>query len=220
MEAFCKQERQKRFGRKLAYRLYICILNTCTLFKSALVDVWLSILLACSHQLECGQHITATTEILRYTGAIIVEFLPSVALGGDCQQPDWGSWNVHDQLCSLTFIDQLWSAMRQAFVALGLAEVAEDILTSILKYAFHVLDLGVRTLWGRLCANLMTTAPPSFLRDIHDLTASQLVVRNQRELWGVVATSLSSSELSLDWKELVKFLAIPIWYILFSSPRA
>ena len=156
--------------------------------------------------------------MLRYTAAIIVEFLPSVALGDS--QPDWGSWNVHDQLCTLTFIDQLWSAMRQAFVGLSLAEVAELILASILKYAFHVLDLGVRKLWGGLCANLMTTAPPSFLRNTHDLATSQLVVRSQRELWGVVATSLSSSELSLDWKELVKFLAIPIWYILLSSSRA
>lgn len=156
--------------------------------------------------------------MLTYTAAIIIAFLPSVDLAG--RQPDWGSWDVHDQLCSLTFIDQLWFAMRQAFVAISLAEAAELILTSILKYAFHVLDLGVRTLWGRLCVNLMTTAPPSFLCDTDDLTTSQLVIRSQRELWGVVATSLSCSELGLDWKELVKFLAIPIWYIVFLFSRA
>ena len=179
--------------------------------------MWLSILLACSHQLECGQHATAT-EMLRHTAAIVVEFLPVMAFG-DCQ-PDWGSWNVHDQLCSLTFINQLWSAMRRAFVTLELAEVAEPILISILKYAFHVLDPGVRVLWGKLCANLMTTAPPSFLRDMHNLSTSQLVIRTQRELWGVVATSLSSSELDLDWKQLVKFLGIPVWYIVFLCSRA
>ncbi|KAF8551674.1 hypothetical protein OG21DRAFT_1605154 [Imleria badia] len=184
---------------------------------SSLVDVWLSILLACSHQLECEQHIATITEMLRFTAAIIIEFFPPVALR-DCQ-PDWGSWNVHDQLCSLTFIDQLWSAMRRAFVALGLAEVAELILTSILKYAFHVLDPGVRTVWGKLCANLMMTASPSFLRNMHDLTTSQLVIRSQRELWGVVATSLSSSELSLDWKELVKFLVIPVCTWVLSEPE-
>ncbi|KAG8214609.1 hypothetical protein J3R82DRAFT_9681 [Butyriboletus roseoflavus] len=183
---------------------------------SGLVDVWLSILLACSHQLERGQHITATRDVPRYTAGIIVEFLPSVA----DYQPEWGSWNVRDQLCSLTFIDQLWSAMRKAFVSLSLAEAAELILASILKYAFHVLDPGVRTLWGRLCANLMTTASPSFLRDVHDLKTSQLVIRSQRELWGVVATSLSPPELGLHWKELVNFLAFPIWYIVFLSSRA
>ncbi|KAH0832070.1 hypothetical protein J3R83DRAFT_12978 [Lanmaoa asiatica] len=184
---------------------------------SGLVDVWLSILLACSHQIERGRHTTATTEMLKYTAAIIVEFLPSGALE-DCQ-PDWGSWSVHDQLYRLTFIDQLWSAMRKAFVALSLAEAATLILTSVLKYGFHVLDLGVRTLWGRLCANLMTMAPPSFLRDIHDFTASQLVIRSQRELWGVVATSSPSSELGLDWKELVEFLAIPICTWVLSKPE-
>lgn len=192
------------------------ILSTCTLLKSGLVDVWLSILLACSHQLDCGQHTTAITDMLRYTAAIIVEFLAF----GDCQ-PDWGSWDVRDQLYGLTFIDQLWSAMRKAFVAISLAEAAELILASILKYAFHVLDLGVRTLWSRLCANLMTTASPSFLRDIQYHTASQLVIRSQRELWGVVATSLTSlPEFGLEWKELVDFLAIPIWYIVFLSSRA
>lgn len=171
--------------------------------------MWLAILLACSHQLECGQHTTVTTDVLKYAAAIIVEFLPSEAFG-DCQ-PDWGSWNVHDQLYSLTFIDQLWCAMRKAFVAFSLAEAAELILVSILKYAFHVLDIGVRTFWSRLCANLMTTASPSFLCDIHDHTEIQLVLKSQRELWGVVATSLSPPELVLDWKELVNFLAIPIW---------
>ena len=189
------------------------ILSTCPLFKSDLVDVWLSILLACSHQLECGQHIDATADVPRYTAAIIVEFLPSY-------QPDWGSWNVRDQLYSLTFIDQLWSAIRRAFVSFSLAEAAGLTLASILKYAFHVLDPGVRSVWGRLCANLMTTASSSFLRDVHDLTASQLVIRSQRELWGVVATSLSPPELGLHWKELVKFLAFPIWYIVFLSSRA
>lgn len=192
------------------------VLSTC-IFKSSLLDVWLSILLACSRQLERGQHVSATTEVLRSSATIIAEFLPSVPWE-ECQ-PDWGSWNVYDQVWRLTFINQLWSAMRKAFVALSLAEAAELILTSILKYAFHVLDLGVRTLWGRLCANLMATASPSFLRDMHDLTASQLVIGSQRELWGVIATSLSSSELGLDWKELVKLLAIPIGYIVFLPSR-
>ncbi|KAG6377109.1 hypothetical protein JVT61DRAFT_1160 [Boletus reticuloceps] len=142
-----------------------------------------------------GKHSIPIAEMLRYAAAIIVGFLPPE----DCQ-PDWGSWSVHDQLYSLTFIDQLWSAMRRAFAAFDLAEVAELILTSIL--------------------NLMIVAPPSFLRDTRDPTTSQLVIRSQRELWGIVATSLSSSELSLDWKELVKFLTIPVWYIVILPSRA
>ncbi|KAF8133804.1 hypothetical protein EV363DRAFT_1567111, partial [Boletus edulis] len=181
-----------------------------------LVDVWLSILLACSQQLEC-QQLGPIAEMLRYAAAIIVGFLPPAALGD--REPDWGSWSVHDQLYSLTLIDQLWSAMRGAFAAFDLAEVAELILTSILKYAFHVLDHGVRTLWGRLCANLMIVAPPSFLRDTRNPTTSQLVIHSQRELWGIVATSLSSSEPSVDWKELVKFLNIPVCTWVLSEPE-
>lgn len=105
--------------------------------------------------------------------------------------------------------------MQKAFAALDLTEAAELILTSILKYAFHVLDPGVRTLWSGLCANLMATVSPSFLCDIDNLTTSQLAIRSQRELWGVVASSLSSSQLGLDRKDLLKFLAIPVWYIVF-----
>ena len=207
-------ERESDVSRLTAYR--IGILNT-GIFKSSLLDVWLSILLACSRQLESGQHVIATTEVLISSAATVTEFLPSVPLGE--RQPDWGSWNVRDQLCRLTFIDQLWSAMGKAFASLGLVEAAELILTSVLKYSFHVLDPGVRTLWGRLCASLVVTASPSFLRDGHDLLASQLIIRSQRELWGVVATSLSSSEHGLDWKELVRFLAIPIWCTIFFCLR-
>lgn len=195
-----------------ARRYIVHIFNTRPSIKPGLVDVWLSILLACSHQLEFG-HITTTaaTEMLGYAATIIVEFLPLVPPGDG--QPDWGSWNVQDQLCSLTFINQLWSAMQRTFATFSLAAAAEFILTSILKYAFHVLDLDVQTLWGRLCANLMITAPPSFLRDVHS-ASPQLVIRSQREVWGVVATSLSSSALDFGWKDLVKFLAIPIWYLV------
>ena len=181
------------------------------ILQSNLIDVWLAIMRACSRQLS-GQHVP-TTEVLRYSAETIVEFLSSVPLGES--QPDWGSWNVPDQLCRLGFIDKLWSAMQQVFVSLDLEESAGLILTSILKYPFHILELGVRALWGKLCVSLMATAPPSFLCDIHDLTAPQLILRSRRELWGVVATSLSSDERSFEWKELVKFLAIPIWYVDF-----
>lgn len=212
---FASQEDRKHSDVSQLTALVVHILSACTLFQSGLVDVWLSILLVCSDQFDCGQHNAATAEMLRYMATIVVEFLPSVALGDS--QPDWGSWNVHDQLYSLTFIDQLWSAMQRAFAAHSLAEVAELILTSILKYAFHVLDHDVQALWGRLCANLMITAPPWFLCDAHDpkISISPLVVRSQRELWGVVATSLSSSELSIDWREVVRFLTVPVWYIVF-----
>ncbi|KAG9315759.1 hypothetical protein JVU11DRAFT_3408 [Chiua virens] len=175
---------------------------------SGLVDVWLAVLLACSSQPACEQQIVVTTDVLTDTSAIITEFLPSAPLG-DCE-PDWGSWNVNEQLRTLTFIDQLWAAMRTAFVAIDLAEAAAVVLTSVLKYAFHILELSVRTLWGRLCANLMTAVSPLFLRSMQDLLPSQLVIRSQRELWGVVATSLSTTEPGIDCKELVKFLAIPI----------
>lgn len=157
------------------------------------------------------------TATLVYTTTTIVEFLPSAVIADS--QPDWGSWNIHDQLFSLTLIDQLWSAMQKAFVAFSLADAAALILTSILKYAFHVLDPGVRTLWSKLCANLMMTTSRSFLLDMQDLTTPQSFIRSQRELWGVVAASLSSSEHSFHWKEMIGFLSIPVWYIIFLFTR-
>ncbi|KIK91247.1 hypothetical protein PAXRUDRAFT_830994 [Paxillus rubicundulus Ve08.2h10] len=182
-----------------------------------LIDMWRSILLA---HLHCGQgahHLTATTNLLRHATTIIVDFLPPSPLLGS--QRDWGSWSVQDQLGSLTAIDQLWSLLQNVFSSFSLSEPAEIIITSILKFAFHILDHEVQALWSRLCANLMTTASPSFLGRMHSLTESQLVLRTRREFWGVVGKSLSCSEPSLHWKEVINFLAIPVCAWVLSGPE-
>ncbi|KIJ62577.1 hypothetical protein HYDPIDRAFT_41726 [Hydnomerulius pinastri MD-312] len=176
---------------------------------SVLVDLWRSILLAQSQIAQLGvQHPAAPSESLKHTALLVTGFLPTPPCPSS--QPDWGSWSVQDQLHRLTAVEQLWSAMQNIFVPPSLSEPAEIILASILKYAFHILDPEVGALWSKLCANLMTTASPSFLGGMHNLTESQMAVRAQRELWGVVAKSLSDSDSTLHWRKIVSFLAIPV----------
>ncbi|KAF9221620.1 hypothetical protein BS17DRAFT_785072 [Gyrodon lividus] len=196
----------------LHYEILLDIWKHCA-FKASkerldpdLLDTWQSILLAHSH-LAQGAHYPITIKLLRHAATIIIDFLPPPLPG---YQRDWGSWSIHDQPCYLVAIGQLWSVMQSVFVSFSLSEPAELILASILKFTFHTPDHGVQTLWSRLCANLMTTASPSFWGDIPSLPESHIVLRTRRELWELVAKSLSCSEPSLHWKEVIKFLAIPV----------
>ncbi|KIN99597.1 hypothetical protein M404DRAFT_30266 [Pisolithus tinctorius Marx 270] len=167
--------------------------------KDVLVDVWRSLLdlLAQNHTVAQGAFICAAKSLVK---CLLPSFDPL----------NWGSWGIADQKYCLNAVKCLWSAMKDATFTRDLLEAAQLILFAISKYEFNIRDPEIQRMWSVICADLMVVASPSFLGGMMGLTESQMRVETQRQLWGIIATSLVGCASSLQWASVVEFLSVPI----------
>lgn len=164
-----------------------------------LVDVWRSLLdlLAQNHTVAQGAFKCAAKSLVK---CLLPPFDPL----------NWGSWGIADQKYCLDAVKCLWSAMKDATFTRDLMEASQLILFAISKYKFNIRDPEIQRMWSVICADLMVVASPSFLGGMMGLTESQMRVETQRQLWGIIATSLVGCASSLQWASVVEFLSVPI----------
>lgn len=113
------------------------------------------------------------------------------------------------QLRQLRFVEKLWAVIKDEFVVSWLSTPAETILAVILKRSFILSHEGVKDVWSRLCADLMSYGI-SGLEEIVSLDmAHQAEVVIQRKLWTLCAKTWQASEDQLQWKNVVFFLTVP-----------
>lgn len=101
--------------------------------------------------------------------------------------------------------------MKNIFDTVHLPQAARIVLSAILQYEFHILDGVIGRNWSRLCADLIVTAPLSFLDGTSGPEGSKMCLKTRSSLWGAIATSLDCSAPGLHGQGLVDFLYIPIW---------
>ncbi|KAI6114400.1 hypothetical protein F5141DRAFT_1106378 [Pisolithus sp. B1] len=158
-----------------------------------LVDVWRSLLVL------LAQHHTTVQQAFKCAAKSLVKcLLPP------CDPLKQGLKNC------LNAVECLWYAMKGATSTRNLLEAAQSILFAILKYEFNIRNSEIQRMWSVICADLMVVASPFFLGGMTGLTESQMKVETQRQLWGIIATSLVNSASSLRWASIVDFLSIPI----------
>ncbi|KAI6039331.1 hypothetical protein EDC04DRAFT_3009874 [Pisolithus marmoratus] len=164
-----------------------------------LIDIWRSLLdiLAQNHTIARGA--------IKYAAESLVKCLlpPRDPL-------DRGLWSIAAQKYCLDTVKCLWYAMKDVTLPQDLLEAAQLILFAISNYEFNMRDSEIQCMWSALCADLMVVASPSFLRGLTGLTESQMKVETQRQLWGMIATSLVDCASSLQWASIVNFLSVPI----------
>ncbi|KAI6027647.1 hypothetical protein BKA83DRAFT_246665 [Pisolithus microcarpus] len=164
-----------------------------------LVDVWRSLLVL------LAQNHTMVQEAFKYAAKSLVKcLLPP------CDPPNRGLWSVADQKNCLNAVECFWCAMKDATSTRNCLEAAQLILFAISKHEFNVRDSEIQHMWSGLCADLMVVASPSFLGGMASLTESQMKTETQRQLWGIIATSLVNCTSSLRWASIVDFLSVPI----------
>ena len=114
------------------------------------------------------------------------------------------------QFRQLSFVQKLWTVMKNVFATSWLPAPAETILIAVLKRNFLLSRETVKAAWSQLCADLMSTGIPGLLDiiSIQNEHQGQLIV--QRKLWGLCAKTWQGSEDSLTWKEVTSFLNIPL----------
>ncbi|KAI6129934.1 hypothetical protein EDD17DRAFT_1752711 [Pisolithus thermaeus] len=169
-----------------------------------LVDVWRSLLVL------LAQHHTIVQQAFEYAAKSLVKcLLPP------CDPLKRGLWSVADQKNCLNAVECLWNAMKDATSTQNLLEAAQSILFAISKYEFNISNSETQRMWSVICADLMVVASPSFLGGMAGLTESQMKVKTQRQLWGIIATSLVNCASGVRWASIVDFLSVPasIWVL-------
>ncbi|KAI6129804.1 hypothetical protein EDD16DRAFT_1701243 [Pisolithus croceorrhizus] len=103
-----------------------------------------------------------------------------------CDPLKRGLWSVADQKNCLNAVECLWNAMKDATSTQNLLEAAQSILFAISKYEFNISN--------------------------SEITAH---VKTQRQLWGIIATSLVNCASGVRWASIVDFLSVPasIWVL-------
>lgn len=182
--------------------LCLTLCRTHTFSKTALVDIWRSLLYA------LAQNHTNVREAFNHAATSLTCCLLSPSHDPD-EESNQESRRVIDQY-RLIAVERLWSSMKDAAATSRFPEAAHLILSAVLKHGFKFLDPEVRCIWNTLCVDLVTFTSASVQGGMPTPPESLITVTKNRELWASVAESLSRGTCNLPWKVAVDFLCIPV----------
>ena len=182
--------------------LCLTLCRTLTFSKTALVDIWRSLLYA------LAQNHTNVRGAFNYAATSLTDCLLS-PLDNPDEQSNRECWEIIDQY-RLIAIQRLWSAMKDVAATSRFPEVAHLILSAILNRGFKLPNSEVRCIWNTLCIDLVAFASASFQGGMPTPPESPTMVMKHRELWTSVAESLSHGACDLHWKLAVNFLCVPV----------
>ena len=185
----------------------VLFLNACTLYslcQSNLVQLWQALLRARVHPARHSSDVTLSSELAVQLALIVIGFL-------DLQNKSFKD-AVEQQKSRLSFVAELWKTMRGVIASSQRASSAETILAAILKLDFSLTVPEVKNLWGRLCADLISSSTPAFFTQTCVRNEDQRTLDVKRHLWAVLAKQWESGRAGLTWEDSMKCLALPLRY--------
>ncbi|KAJ7069654.1 hypothetical protein C8F01DRAFT_1113489 [Mycena amicta] len=117
-----------------------------------------------------------------------------------------------EQLARLRLLSKMWRGMRNVFEVHRLASAAETVLGAVLKQPFDLTNADVKAEWAQFCSDLMAIGVPGAVDVVkaYDDQEVNMPLEIQRRLWASVATSARKAGATVEWKDLVYLLSIPI----------
>src|ERR1700722_19476792 len=156
----------------------VLFLNACTLYslcQSNLVQLWQALLRARVHPAGHSSDVTLSSELAVQLALIVIGFL-------DLQNKS-SKDAVEQQKSRLSFVAELWRTMSGVIASSQRASSAETILAAILKIDFSLTVPEVKNLWGRLCADLISSSTPAFFTQTCVRNEDQRTLDVKRHLW-------------------------------------
>lgn len=172
--------------------------------QGELLRIWQTLLLVQAQLTQERKHLTTSAKassrlLSAMTGFLCWQSVPETSAKGQ----------MHVIQCNtLTLTKQLWLVVKNVFTEPWLQSNSGSVLAAILQQKFD-LDVGaVRTVWGELCAALVSAGNPGLLARLAVEDAIQGEAEVKRHLW----TTLADAQLlrnGSQWDDFVPLLTMP-----------